>query len=79
MPADIPTDPQSARQRAARIIKHPDNYKVCCGCDSILSRVVGICPRCSAYRYDSSPETVRATARAIIARRKSSTHLPETL
>lgn len=58
-----PLSPPSDRAaRAARIAAQPDGYKVCEGCDSIVTGRVATCPNCFGYRFDETPATVVAHA-----------------
>jgi uncharacterized paraquat-inducible protein A len=49
-------------ERAAQIVRQPELYKVCEGCESIITRDAATCPNCHGYRFDSDPERVRAQA-----------------
>jgi hypothetical protein len=55
---------ERARQ-AARIIQEPANYKICCGCDSILKARVAVCPNCGTYRFDDDRQDVVNQARRL--------------
>jgi len=59
-------------QKAAKIIEHPGNFKVCESCDSIVAKRVALCPNCNGYRFESDSETVVAQARALAARAQTS-------
>ena len=37
---------------AIKIMTEPWKYKVCEGCDSILTETAVICPSCKSYRFD---------------------------
>ena len=69
----MPVNPLADRAaRAEKIISAPQNYKVCEGCDSIVTeRVVG-CPNCHGYRFDESPERVVEQARILASRPQQS-------
>lgn len=61
---------ESKRKKSAeRIIKNPQIYKVCEGCDSILSKnnsggvPVSVCPNCHGYRFDEDPDRVVSQAK----------------
>lgn len=56
------------QQRAQKIAANPKEYKVCEGCDSIVTRHVVACPNCHSYRFDESPERVVAQARELASR-----------
>lgn len=60
----VPPPELTKRQvAAARICNNPDQYKVCCGCDSIVTANVSVCPGCVAYRFETDPETIRKQAK----------------
>lgn len=61
--SDIPVDPTSKRQRLGRIVDHPENWKVCEGCEAVVSVTRDLCPRCHAYRFDATDKRVRAAAK----------------
>lgn len=66
-----PSTPDRAAQ--ARIIaENPVAYKVCEGCDSIVSSSVTMCPNCHGYRFDASPNRVVGHALELGARRQQS-------
>jgi uncharacterized paraquat-inducible protein A len=54
--------------RAEKIIAAPANFKVCEGCDSIVTARVVACPNCHGYRFDESPERVIEHARLLASR-----------
>ncbi len=58
--------------RAEKIITAPDNFKVCEGCDSIVTARVVNCPNCHGYRFDESPERVVEQARHLATRPQQS-------
>jgi len=58
--------------RAQKIIGAPENYKVCEGCESIVTARVATCPNCHGYRFDESPERVAVQARALASRPQQS-------
>lgn len=43
---------------AAAITQHPERFKICEGCGSILAETAAICPLCSAYRFNDNPMDV---------------------
>lgn len=73
-------DPSTpARQAAAaKIIANATSYKVCEGCDSIVSNATSLCPACHAYRFDTSPNRVITQAR-LLGSRPQQTVLPDDL
>ncbi|MCX8239520.1 MAG: hypothetical protein ACJAT6_001529 [Akkermansiaceae bacterium] len=54
--------PDTAQQdrlaKAREIANNPVAYKVCEGCDSIVTAEVVICPNCHGYRFDADPTRV---------------------
>ena len=58
--------------RAEKIIAAPDNFKVCEGCDSIVTARVASCPNCHGYRFDESPGRVVEQARHLAMRPQQS-------
>jgi hypothetical protein len=70
---DPTTEETSARARQAReIAASPADYKVCEGCESIVTRRVVTCPNCHGYRFDGTPGTVVAQAEHLGARERRS-------
>ena len=49
-------------ERAAQIMKQPELYKVCEGCESISLREAVTCSNCHGYRFDPDAERVRSQA-----------------
>lgn len=59
-----PSEPEDSRiKQAEKIASHPDQYKVCEGCGSIVVARAVTCPSCHAYRFDATPQRVVAQAR----------------
>jgi len=68
-------DSQHLAERAARadvIIATPGNYKICEGCDSIVTARVVTCPNCHGYRFDEAAERVSDQARLLASRPQQS-------
>ncbi len=59
-------------ERAAKIIANPAAYKVCEGCESIVTAKTTVCSNCYAYRFDSSPERVVEQAKLLASRERRS-------
>ncbi|PWU07513.1 MAG: hypothetical protein C5B47_06065 [Verrucomicrobia bacterium] len=59
-------------ERAAKIIEQPEEYKICEGCDSILTASATTCPNCHSYRFDTDPRVVAAHARFLASRAQMS-------
>lgn len=66
----LPLTPR-ARQ-AATIAGKPQSYKICEGCDSIVTRRVVICPNCSGYRFNTGRQAVIDQARLLGSREQTS-------
>ena len=62
---------QRARQ-AAKIAGHPERYKVCEACDSIVSVKVTTCPNCYGYRFNEDRQDVIAQAHLLGSREQTS-------
>lgn len=59
-------------RQAEKIVHHPEQYKVCEGCGSIVvSRAVS-CPSCHGYRFDMSTARIVSQAQALALRNPSS-------
>lgn len=59
-------------RKAQRIIAKPTDYKVCEGCDSIVTMRVATCPNCHGYRFDESPNRVVEQAQLLGSRPQTS-------
>lgn len=58
--------------RAEKIIAAPGSFKVCEGCESIVTARVTECPNCHGYRFDESPERVVEQAQLLASRPQQS-------
>lgn len=58
--------------RAEKIIAAPGKFKVCEGCESIVTMRVASCPNCHGYRFDEAPERVVEQARLLASRPQTS-------
>ena len=63
--------PSRAKQ-AEKISSHPDQYKVCEGCGSIVVTRAITCPSCHAYCFDATALRVVAQAQELARRAASS-------
>lgn len=59
-------------ERAAKIIGEPDGYKICEGCESILTTEAITCPNCHSYRFNDDTEAVISHARFLATRPQTS-------
>ncbi len=59
-------------ERAKRIIANAENFKICEGCDSIVSKRVSSCPNCHGYRFNEDPQEVIAQAQTLGSRPQTS-------
>ena len=72
------TDPQSRRQRVATMLRQPQAWQICCGCDSVIAAKRPVCPNCGAYRFltfEAGPVAVERAIRKL--ERQKNTALPE--
>jgi Zn finger protein HypA/HybF involved in hydrogenase expression len=58
--------------RAQKIIEAPQNYKVCEGCESIVTSRVATCPNCHGYRFDLDKDVIIAQAKLLASRPQTS-------
>jgi rRNA maturation endonuclease Nob1 len=58
--------------KAAKIAAEPELYKVCEGCDSIVTKRVATCPSCHGYRFIEEAESVIAQAKILGSREQRS-------
>lgn len=58
--------------RAEKIIAQAGNFKICEGCDSIVTARVTSCPNCHGYRFNEDPGEVIAHARLLASRPQTS-------
>ena len=58
--------------RAQKIIEAPQNYKVCEGCESIVTRRVATCPNCHGYRFNSAEDEIIAQSKVLASRPQTS-------
>lgn len=60
--------------QALVILLQPELYKICEGCDSIVTRGTRICPSCHAYRFiDDVDVVVKQTKKLSISEQQSVT------
>ncbi|HCN31395.1 MAG TPA: hypothetical protein DIT64_22365 [Verrucomicrobiales bacterium] len=55
-------------KQAEKIASHPEQYKVCEGCGSIVVARAVTCPSCHGYLFDATPERVVSQARELALR-----------
>lgn len=65
-------------EQAEIIINIPHNYKICHGCNSIVSHKTRLCPSCHSYRYNTDINDIIEHAR-ILATREQTSVTPEDL
>ena len=58
--------------KAAKIAAEPQLYKVCEGCDSIVTKRVTTCPSCHGYRFAEDPNVVIEQAKILVSREQRS-------
>jgi rRNA maturation endonuclease Nob1 len=66
------TDLSERARKAAKIAEQPSLYKVCEGCESIVSREANTCPNCHGYRFDEDDQRVIDQARLLGSRPQTS-------
>jgi hypothetical protein len=67
------TEPDDSRiKQAEKIASHPEQYKVCEGCGSIVVARAITCPSCHAYRFDATAQRVISQARDLALRNPAS-------
>ena len=59
-------------RKAEKIIAQPAGYKVCEGCESIVTAHVATCPNCHGYRFNEDPAAVVEQARVLASRAQTS-------
>ena len=72
------TDMTERTKRAAEIIAEPRGYKVCEGCESIVTIEANVCPNCHGYRFDEDSGRVISQAGLLGSRPQTSVR-PEDL
>jgi rRNA maturation endonuclease Nob1 len=58
--------------KAAKIAEEPHLYKVCEGCDSIVTQRAVTCPSCHGYRFNEDAQAVIEQAKILGSREKTS-------
>ncbi len=64
----VPETMTDRAKQADMIIRSPEEYKICSGCDSILKARVPICPNCATFRFEEEPSEIKAQARRLGSR-----------
>lgn len=41
------------------ILDNPQNYKICCSCDSLWIITTNVCKLCSGYRFEEDVELIK--------------------
>lgn len=59
-------------KQAEKIASHPEQYKVCEGCGSIVVMRAVTCPSCHAYRFDATAIRVVSQAKDLALRAANS-------
>ena len=65
-------DLSTRKDKALKIAANPSAYKVCEGCDSIVSLNCDLCPNCHSFRFDYSPIRVIDQAKILGKRTQQS-------
>ena len=66
-----PTPLSDRARRAEKILAKPNEYKICEGCDSIVTSRVATCPNCYGYRFNDDPQAVIAQATLLASREQT--------
>lgn len=72
MPSENQPHDSDRAERAGKIIANPTAFKVCEGCESIVTAKTTVCSNCSAYRFDNSPQRVIEQAKLLASRERRS-------
>ena len=64
--------PESREEKARKIAANAASYKVCEGCDSIVSARTVLCPNCHSFRFDDSLIRVVVQAKMLGSREQHS-------
>ena len=67
---DEPTEERLTQ--ALLILLKPEEYKICEGCESIVTQKTSMCPNCHAYRFNDNVEDVIEHTREISVRERRS-------
>lgn len=63
---------ESRKEKAQKIAANPSAYKICEGCDSIVTLVSVTCPNCHSFRFDASAARVVEQAVMLGSREQNS-------
>jgi|694.fasta_scaffold08639_10 hypothetical protein len=63
---------ESRKDKALKIAANASAYKVCEGCDSIVSIRSVLCPNCHSFRFDDSRTRVISQAKLLGSREQNS-------
>lgn len=63
---------ESRKDKALKIAANASAYKVCEGCDSIVSIRSVLCPNCHSFRFDESRTRVISQAKLLGSREQNS-------
>jgi hypothetical protein len=70
--SNSPEQDDSRIKQAEKIASHPEQYKVCEGCGSIVVARAVTCPSCHAYRFDATAQRVVTQARHLALKNPAS-------
>jgi hypothetical protein len=70
--SNSPEQDDSRIKQAEKIASHPEQYKVCEGCGSIVVARAVTCPSCHAYRFDATAQRVVTQARNLALKNPAS-------
>ena len=59
------SDNLTRMEQALAVLLQPDFFKICEGCDSIVTIQTAICPNCKSYRFNGSVHDVIEQAKIL--------------
>lgn len=62
----------SPEQQAAWIVEHPELFKVCLICNSVIARKEPLCVNCKGYRFSEDHDFVADQAGMLVCRESRS-------
>jgi RNA polymerase subunit RPABC4/transcription elongation factor Spt4 len=64
--------PQKRLEQALIILLQPEMFKICEGCDSIVTLKTVICPSCKAYKFNENLDDIIEHTKEISVREQRS-------
>ena len=66
------SDNLTRMEQALAILLQPEFFKICEGCDSIVTLQTAICPSCKSYRFNEDMEEVVKQTKLLSDREQTS-------